>query len=54
MLVSKGLYRDPTVWPGDTFGISMLAANQPAISWGSAVRSPNSEIYAAALTFAID
>ena len=53
VLVSKGLYGDPTVWPGDTFGISMLAANQPVISWGSAVRSPNSEIYAAALTFAI-
>lgn len=37
-----------TVWPGDTFGISMLPGNTVMLAWGSAVApSPNSEIYAA-------
>jgi hypothetical protein len=46
-------YGDPTIWPGDTFGISVLpqrddpdAPQQVALSWGSAVGgSQNSEIY---------
>jgi len=47
-------YGAPTIWPGDTFGISVLRGwNGPgtpehvALSWGSAVGgSQNSEIYA--------
>jgi len=46
-------YGDPAIWPGDTFGISVLpGSNGPgapehvALSWGSAVGgSQNSEIY---------
>jgi hypothetical protein len=43
-----------SVWPGDTFGISTLAAHDPAhpihvvLSWGSAIdKRPISEIFAA-------
>ncbi len=47
-------YGDPAIWPGDTFGISVLpdwngpgAPEHVALSWGSAVGgSQNSEIYA--------
>jgi hypothetical protein len=52
--VSGGLYGDPSVWPGDTFGISTLSADRPVISWGSAARSLRSQIYAAVLRFAFD
>jgi len=46
-------FGNPTIWPGDTFGISMLkrwngpgAPEHVALSWGSAVGgSQNSEIY---------
>lgn len=53
----------PSVWPGDTFGISTLPARNPAnrressrvvLSWGSAVgngRKPTSEIFAAVVAF---
>jgi hypothetical protein len=50
-------YGNPAIWPGDTFGITVLAdgsASQPArvaMSWGSAVgASKDSEIYAAVVT----
>jgi hypothetical protein len=51
-------YGDPTIWPGDTFGISVLpnrndpgAPQQVALSWGSAVGgSQNSEIYTTVVT----
>lgn len=47
-------YGDPAIWPGDTFGISVLpgrhgagAPEHVALSWGSTVGgSKNSEIYA--------
>jgi BNR/Asp-box repeat protein len=47
-------YGNPAIWPGDTFGISVLkrwngpgAPEHVALSWGSAVGgSPNSEIHA--------
>jgi hypothetical protein len=47
-------YGNPVIWPGDTFGISVLpgrhgawAPGRVALSWGSAVGgSKNSEIYA--------
>jgi hypothetical protein len=47
-------YGDPAIWPGDTFGLSVLkgwngpgAPEHVALSWGSAVGgSQNSEIYA--------
>jgi hypothetical protein len=47
-------YGNPAIWPGDTFGISVLpgwhgagAREHVALSWGSAVGgSKNSEIYA--------
>jgi hypothetical protein len=38
-------YGDPSVWPGDTFGISTMSPTQLALSWGSATPS-TSEIYA--------
>jgi len=43
------------VWPGDTIGISLLPARGHSpqriqLSWGSAVGSPNAEIYTAAVT----
>jgi BNR/Asp-box repeat protein len=48
-------YGNPAIWPGDTFGISVLpgrhgpgAPEHAVLSWGSAVGgSKNSEIYAA-------
>jgi hypothetical protein len=51
-------YGDPTIWPGDTFGISVSpqqddpdAPQQVALSWGSAVGgSQNSEIYTTVVT----
>jgi hypothetical protein len=56
-VVSDNLFGDPAVWPGDTFGISALSADQPVVSWGSAARSsdhkPRSQIYATTLRFVI-
>jgi hypothetical protein len=48
------MFGKPAVWPGDTFGISVLPGphragvlGPVALSWGSAVgSSKNSEIYA--------
>lgn len=42
-------FGQPAIWPGDTFGISTLAANDIVLSWGSAPRSThgNAEIFAA-------
>jgi hypothetical protein len=40
-------YGNPAIWPGDTFGISVLPGRHVVLSWGSAVGgSKNSEIYA--------
>jgi hypothetical protein len=40
-------YGNPAIWPGDTFGISVLKGGNVTLSWGSAVGgSQNSEIYA--------
>lgn len=41
-------FGESSVWPGDTFGISTLSANQVVLSWGSAVASTGkkSDIYA--------
>jgi hypothetical protein len=57
-------FGQPSVWPGDTFGITVLpharggipasqgAGTRLSLTWGSAVRpSKNSEIYAAVVTF---
>ena len=39
-------YGDANIWPGDTFGISMLPGGRVALSWGSAVGgSQNSAIW---------
>ncbi len=43
------------IWPGDTIGISLLpigthAPPQIQLSWGSAVRGPNSQIFATTVT----
>ena len=39
-------YGNPSVWPGDTFGLATLPGNQIALSWGSANgTSSTSEIY---------
>jgi hypothetical protein len=32
-------FGDPSVWPGDTFGISTLGPTSLVLSWGSAVPS---------------
>ena len=42
-------FGDPSVWPGDTFGISTLSPNEVALSWGSdtPTTGTQSEIYAA-------
>jgi hypothetical protein len=33
------LFGDPSVWPGDTFGIDTLSPTSLVMSWGSAVPS---------------
>ena len=45
-------FGDPSVWPGDTTGLSTLGANQVTVSWGSAVDAKNkkSDIYAATVS----
>jgi len=42
-------FGDPTVWPGDTFGISTLSPTDVLLSWGSDTQStgPDSEIFEA-------
>lgn len=42
-------FGDPSVWPGDTFGISTLSASDVVLSWGSATPSSGkkSDIFAA-------
>jgi hypothetical protein len=36
------------IWPGDTFGISVLSPDRVVLSWGSAIKNhKNSQIYAA-------
>jgi hypothetical protein len=42
----------PSVWPGDTFGISTLEPGQVALSWGSAASAgaKKSQIFAATVT----
>jgi hypothetical protein len=48
-------YGNSRIWPGDTFGISVLPGGpgvRLAMSWGSATGiSPDSEIYSAVVTF---
>lgn len=39
------------VWPGDTFGLSTTPAGAVVVSWGSAVRSPRSAIFASVVRF---
>jgi hypothetical protein len=35
------------MWPGDTFGLSVLSPDRVALSWGSAIKNrKNSQIYA--------
>jgi hypothetical protein len=44
------LFGDPSVWPGDTFGINTLAPTSLVMSWGSAVPSlyqKHSDVFAA-------
>lgn len=43
---------DPSVWPGDTFGLSTLSPTSVVLSWGSAVPSygKKSDIFAAPVT----
>jgi hypothetical protein len=51
--VSPG-YGNPSIWPGDTFGMATVPGSSPvrlALSWGSAVgHQKESEIYAAVVT----
>jgi len=51
---SGSTYGDVSTWPGDTFGISTLSANQVVLSWGSGVLVNNqfrSEIFSDVVTF---
>jgi hypothetical protein len=32
-------FGDPSIWPGDTFGIDLLTPTELALSWGSATPS---------------
>jgi hypothetical protein len=46
-------YGNASIWPGDTFGISVLPGrpNRISLTWGSATgTSQDSEIYAADVT----
>lgn len=45
-------FGDPSVWPGDTFGISALSVSSPVLSWGSATpgTGKKSEIFAAPIS----
>jgi hypothetical protein len=45
-------FGDPAIWPGDTFGISALAGDHVALSWGSATPSTakKSDIFSAVAT----
>jgi len=47
----SNIFGNSLVWPGDTFGISAVSANNLVLSWGSAIPSQNggkqSEIFAA-------
>jgi hypothetical protein len=45
-------FGDPSIWPGDTTGISALSANRVALSWGSATPSTakKSDIFSAVAT----
>ncbi|HEX9044032.1 MAG TPA: hypothetical protein VF802_03310, partial [Candidatus Limnocylindrales bacterium] len=46
-------FGDPSVWPGDTFGISTLAPGSLALSWGSGVVVNNqarSQVFATVAT----
>jgi hypothetical protein len=45
-------FGDPSVWPGDTFGISTTSPNNVVLSWGSAIASggKKSDIFAAPVT----
>ena len=54
--ISGDLYGNPTVWPGDTFGINLLSPSEPVVSWGSAVpmrtgHKPRSQVFAATISF---
>jgi hypothetical protein len=48
-------YGDPSIWPGDTFGISTLSPTRVALSWGSATPTTptTSEIYGATVNAAL-
>ncbi len=52
--VSTG-FGDPSVWPGDTIGISSLSPNRIALSWGSAVPTSGkkSQIFATTVGVAL-
>ena len=46
-------YGDPSVWPGDTFGITALTPFELVLSWGSAtpsVGNKKSDIFAVHVT----
>jgi len=46
-------FGNPSVWPGDTFGLATMPGNQIALSWGSANgTSSTSEIYATVVSAA--
>ena len=49
-------FGDPNVWPGDTFGLSLLGPNDVALSWGGAtpsVGNKKSDIFARSVHVAL-
>ena len=48
-------FGDPSVWPGDTTGISTLAGNQVVLSWGGATPTTGkqSQVWAAPVTITL-
>lgn len=56
ILVSGNLWGTPSVWPGDTTGISTLSPTRVVVTWGSAVAiggQPKSQIFGAVLDFTL-
>lgn len=54
--VSGTTHGDPSVWPGDTFGISTVGGDDVALTWGSGVSikgQPQSEIFSSTVRFTL-
>ena len=53
MRASGSLYGDPSTWPGDTWGLSLLSPGRVVVSWGSGVtvnNQPKGQVFSAVVT----